>query len=74
MCMDLLPTRVLQEAAHEIAPILQVIFKASIDRSEVLKDWCYANIIAVNNTLSTVMLWSTEYYKILVDFAVRFQK
>ncbi len=74
MCKDLLPTRVLEEAAHEIAPILQVIFKASIDRLEVLKDWHYANIITVNNTLSTVMLWSTEYYKILVDFAVRFQK
>ncbi len=35
---NLLPTRVLKEAAHEIAPILQVIIQASINRSEVPKD------------------------------------
>ncbi len=44
---NLLPTRVLKEVAHEIAPILQVIFQASIDRSEVSKDWRSADIVAV---------------------------
>ncbi len=47
ICPDLLTTEVPKEAAHEIAPILQVIYQASIDRSEVPKDWHSANIVVV---------------------------
>ncbi len=43
---DLLTIRVLKEAANEIAPILQVIFQASIDRSAVPKDWHSANKVS----------------------------
>ncbi len=56
---DLLPTR---EAAHEITPILQVIFQASIDRSEVPKDWRSANIIAVYKKETSPALLTTDQF------------
>ena len=45
---DLLPTRILKEAATEIAQILQLIFKKSFENAELPKDWLTANIIAIH--------------------------
>lgn len=44
---DLIPVRVLKEAASVIAPYLCFIFQQSIDTGLVLDDWKHANIIAV---------------------------
>ena len=44
---DLIPIRVLREAAKEITPILQIIFTQSYETGTLPKDWLSANIIAV---------------------------
>ena len=44
---DLLPTRVLKEAATEIAPYLSFIFQQSINTGEVPPDWKHANVVAI---------------------------
>ena len=44
---DLLPTRVLKEAATEIAPYLCFIFQQSINTGEVPPEWKHANVIAI---------------------------
>ena len=44
---DLIPMRVLKEAASAIAPFLCFIFQKSIDTGSVPADWKHANIIAV---------------------------
>ena len=41
---DLISTRFLKETADVIAPLLQVIFKASLNTGEVPSDWRIANI------------------------------
>ena len=41
---DLISTRFLKETADAIAPLLQVIFKASLNSGEVPSDWRIANI------------------------------
>ena len=44
---DLLPMRVLTEAASALAPYLCFIFQQSIDTGIVPADWKHANIVAV---------------------------
>ena len=44
---DLLPTRVLKEAATEIAPYLSFIFQQSINTGEVPPNWKHANVVAI---------------------------
>lgn len=44
---DLIPMRVLKEAASTIAPYLCFIFQQSVDTGSVPADWKHANIIAV---------------------------
>ena len=44
---DLLPTRVLKEAATEIAPYLSFIFQQSTNTGEVPPDWKHANVVAI---------------------------
>ena len=45
--LDLLPTRVLKEAATEIAPYLSFIFQQSINTGEVPSDWKHANVVTI---------------------------
>ena len=42
--LDLISTRFLKETADVIAPLLQVIFKASLNLGKVPFDWRIANI------------------------------
>ena len=44
---DLIPIRILREAAHQIAPILQVIFTQSYNTGTLPADWLSANIVAI---------------------------
>ena len=44
---DQLPVRILKETAVEIAPILHVIFIASLQQEAVPKDWRSANVVPV---------------------------
>ena len=44
---DLLPTRVLKEAATEIAPYLSFILQQSINTGEVPSDWKHANVVTI---------------------------
>ena len=44
---DLLPIRVLKEAASETAPILQVIYSVSLQQGHAPHDWRSANIVPV---------------------------
>ena len=44
---DEIPSRVLKELAHEIAPILQVIFTKSYASGEIPADWKNANVVPV---------------------------
>ena len=44
---DLIPIRVLVEAAKQIAPILQVIFTQSYESGTLSEDWLSANIVAI---------------------------
>ena len=44
---DLLPIRVLKEAASETAPILQVIYSVSLQQGHAPQDWRSANIVPV---------------------------
>ena len=44
---DLIPIRVLVEAAKQIAPILQVIFTQSYESGTLPEDWSSANIVAI---------------------------
>ena len=44
---DLIPIRILREAAHQIAPILQVIFTQSYNTGKLPTDWLSANIVAI---------------------------
>ena len=44
---DRIPTQVLNQCAHMIAPILQRIYQSSISKGEVPGDWKTANIITV---------------------------
>jgi len=41
---DHVPSYVLQHSAHEIAPILHVIFKQSLNSGDLPMDWLTANI------------------------------
>jgi len=41
---DHVPSSVLKHCAHEIAPILEVIFKQSLNSGNLPKDWLIANI------------------------------
>ena len=44
---DLLPIRVLKEAAREIAPYLSFIYQQSINTGEVPPDWKHANVVTI---------------------------
>jgi hypothetical protein len=44
---DLIPIRVLNEAAEQIAPILQAIFTQSYETGTLPTDWLSANIVAI---------------------------
>ena len=44
---DQLPIRILKETANETAPILHVIFMASLQQGAVPKDWRSANVVPV---------------------------
>eukprot|EP00057_Strongylocentrotus_purpuratus_P003633 XP_003727036.1 PREDICTED: RNA-directed DNA polymerase from mobile element jockey-like [Strongylocentrotus purpuratus] len=44
---DLIPIRIMKEAANEIAPILQLIFTQSYETGTLPKDWLTANIVAI---------------------------
>ena len=44
---DLVPTRILKEAADQIAPFLTFIFNQSLSTGEVPADWKLANITAI---------------------------
>ena len=44
---DNIPVRILKEAAHQIAPVLQVIFTQSYQTGELPQDWVSANIVAI---------------------------
>ena len=38
------PPRILKELSHELAPILSVIFQASLDSGQLPEDWRNANV------------------------------
>lgn len=44
---DLIPCRILKEAATEIAPFLQFLFTQSLESGSVPSDWLMANITPV---------------------------
>jgi len=44
---DLIPCRILKEAAMEIAPFLKLLFTHSVESGTVPKDWLKANITPV---------------------------
>ena len=44
---DLIPIRILKEAAPQIAPVLQVILTQSYETGILPKDWLHANIVAI---------------------------
>jgi len=44
---DLIPCRILKEAATEIAPFLQFLFTQSLESGSVPSDWLLANITPV---------------------------
>ena len=44
---DQIPIRILREAAHQIAPVLQVIFTQSYLTGMLPQDWLSANVVAI---------------------------
>ena len=44
---DLISTRFLKETADVIAPLLQIIFKVSLNSGEVPSDWKIANVTPI---------------------------
>ncbi|XP_072046463.1 uncharacterized protein [Amphiura filiformis] len=44
---DLIPIRILKEAAQQIAPVLQVIFTQSYQTGNLPQDWLSANVVAI---------------------------
>jgi len=44
---DQIPIQILKEAAHQIAPILQVIFTQSYQTGVLPQDWLSANVVAI---------------------------
>ena len=44
---DSIPSRILKESAHEIAPYLVSVFQRSLDAGKVPKDWRMANVTAI---------------------------
>ena len=58
---DLIPMRVLKEAASAIVPYLGFIFQQSTDTGSVPADWKHANIIAVYKRDSrTCLLYTSD--------------
>ena len=57
---DQLPIRILKETANEIAPILHVIFMASLQQGAVPKDWRSANVVPVFKKVNRL---SAENYR-----------
>ena len=45
--LDQLPIRILKETATEIAPLLQIIYMASLQQGVIPKDWRSANVVPV---------------------------
>ena len=44
---DLIPSRLLKILANEIAPVLTILFQASIDQGKIPSDWKEANIMPI---------------------------
>jgi len=44
---DGIPIRLLKETAEEVAPILLLIFRASLKQGKIPKEWKYAHVTPV---------------------------
>jgi hypothetical protein len=44
---DSIPTKFLKDFAQELAPVLTLLFSASLDQGEVPSDWKHANVIPI---------------------------
>ena len=42
-----MPTYILRELSHELAPILASLFQQSIDQGQLPNDWIKANVVSI---------------------------
>ena len=45
--LDGVPTYILRELSHELAPILASLFKQSLDQGQLPNDWIKANVVPI---------------------------
>jgi len=45
---DNIPTKLLKETAQQMAPLLTIIFQASLNQGKLSSDWKSANVISIH--------------------------
>ena len=44
---DMIPANLLNKLAHQLAPVLTLLFQVSLDQGQLPEDWKIANVIPV---------------------------
>ena len=59
---DLIPGRMLNMLAPELAPIVHAIFTQSLDTGELPRDWSLANVAPISRKATEVWLKTTDQF------------